>query len=426
MFERMFKLLFSPDEGGPPPHGIAGDVEVMGGEEEEEGSTGDSEVPAEETFGAEGSEEAEEEAEPETEETEEADKDAEVFEGRPTLTDIKTKYPKIFKEFPELREVLFREQELSKSFGSIEEAQESAAKSQNFDVIEAALLTGDSRPIIDQLATNAPESLERVVENFLPSILQKSQDLYIKATTPIIEQFIHAAYEHGKRLGDANLMKSMQHASLFIFGDPGIRDPTTRRASGPHPAEAQLQEERRTWSQQRFSEASQEVSTEIDRELQRDIENGLDPDKKLSERQRSRLIADIKDEIDAQLQRDEAFKRQMGTLWKRAGGANYPKDQRASIKSAFLARAKPLVPSVRSKLKAEWFGVRSKTGSLGQGERQRNPQGQFTQSPPKKRQFPESGGVAHTRGTRPPSPKEVDYNRTSDMDLIEGKFARRK
>ena len=436
-------LLDAPDSGsggGPGdvsdiPFGQSGDVKILEGapEEEEDSDEGAEDgEDGEEEEGEDGPEEfdtineeeddkGEDKEGKEEKEDEEEEGEDKPFEGRPTLTDIKTKYPKIFKEFPELREVLFREQKFSENFGSVEEAQEAAVKAQSFNTIEAALLAGDVNPIIQQLGANAPNSLAQVVDNFLPTVMKASQDLYLRATIPVIEQFLFTAYEHGKSTNDANLMRSAQHAANFIFGKPEIPDPSRRTGNkGPHPAEQKLEEERRTWAETRFREASSEVSAEIDTELESEILKGLDPGKKLSERQRSRLIQDIKDEIDKNLGKDEAFKRQMKGLWTKAGAANYPKDQRASIKSAFLARAKALVPSVRTRLRAEWFG--EKLPNSGEKNPDKNKGQQLT----RKRVIPDSGRVASGKGTRPPSSKEVDYSKTSDLDLIEGRFSRKR
>jgi hypothetical protein len=440
--DQIFRLYFDDDGGGggglgdvsDVAHGHSGDVSILerGAEDEEddaddadddEDSGRESEDDGIETF-----EEPDETPEEGEEETDDKDKDKdskddedkEVFEGRPTLTDLKKTYPGIFKKYPELREVLFREQELSKHFGTVEEAADAASKASNFDLLEAGLLAGDPSLIIQQLGENAPEAVAKLADNFLPKLLAHSQDLYLRATVPVIEQFMFTAYEHGKASGDANLMKSMQHAAKFFFGKPDIPDPRRRMGEGgPHPAEKRLEEERKNWQQTRFTEASGEVSSAIDSELEVDILKGLDPDKKLSERQRQSLITEIKSEIDAQLGKDEAFKRQMKALWSRAAAADYPRDQRASIKSAFLARAKALVPSVRTRLRAEWFG--EKDANSGKPS-DKNKQGQQS----KKRTLPDSGRAAGGGPKRPPSAKEVDFTKTSDLDLIEGRYARRK
>lgn len=453
LIDKILSLIFFDEGGGGGggggvgdvseiPHGQSGDVKIMGQVDDKDDGTpdddeeeeipedegqGDDEEPDEETF--ETVEEDEEEGDDEGEKDEKDDQgdgrdDTEIFQGRPTLTDIKTKYPKIFKEFPELRDVIFREQEFSKNFGSVEEAEEAGTKARSFDAIEASLLGGDSSPIIEQLAKNDPEALAKVVDNFLPTVLKSSQDLYLRATIPVIEQLLHSAFNQGKSSQNANLMRSAQHIAQFIFGRPDIPDPSRRGANtGPHPAEKKLQEEREQWAQQRFQEASQDINSAIDSELEAEIMKGLDPDKKLTDRQRSKLVEDIKNEIDAALGKDESFKRQMRSLWQKATTSNYGKEQRASIKSAFLARAKALVPSVRTRLRAEWLGERRPSGD-GKDASKNKKQGQ--KQPVKKRALPSSGASAGQGPKRPPSPRDVDYNKTSDMDLIEGRFHRKR
>jgi len=44
----------------------------------------------------------------------------------------------------------------------------------------------------------------------------------------------------------------------------------------------------------------------------------------------------------------------------------------------------------------------------------------------KKRFNQESGGSSSGKATKPPSSRDVDFTKTSDMDLIEGRFTRRK
>lgn len=448
----LFPLLFldAPGDGGGGggigdvadiPHGHSGDMRILeqgaddeGGDDDGadddagDGADGEDRV---ETFGEEegegdddeGDKEGEEDGEedPDKEGKEGEDEDVKVFEGRPTLTDIKTKYPKIFKEFPELREVLFRESEFTKEFGTVEEAQEASTKARSFNVIEASLLGGDPTPIITQLGENAPEALAQVVDNFLPTLLKQSQELYLRATVPIAEQFLWTLHEHGKRTGDVNLVRSAQHAANYLFGKPEIPDPNRRRGpEGPHPAEKKLEEERNQWAQQRFQEASQEISGEIDGELDSEILKGLDPQRQMNDWQRKKLVEDIKNEIDEMLGKDPAFSRQMKALWSKAGAAGYPKDQRASIKSAFLARAKALVPAVRTRLRAAALGEKA-ANSGGKTDK-----GNKNNQPPKKRTIPTTGQPGGQRATRPPSPKEIDYSKTSDEDLIAGRFTRKR
>lgn len=454
----LFPLLFldAPGDGGGGggigdvadiPLGHDGDMAILNNEGDDDGgdddgASGDDGEGADnedgiETFGQEdddeggeeGSEEGDEGDGEDTQEGEEEgqEEDVKIFEGRPTLTDIKTKYPKIFKEFPELREVLFRESEFTKEFGTVEEAQEAAVKARSFNVIEASLLGGDPSPIINQLAQNAPDALAQVVDNFLPNLLQQSESLYLRAALPIAEKFLWSLQEHGKQTGNVNFVRSAQHAALFLFGKAEIPDPSRRRGpEGPHPAEKKLEEERKQWAEQRFKEASSEISSEVDSELKSEVLKGLDPQKQLNEWQREKLIEDILNDINATLSKDTAFQRQMKALWTKASGAGFPRDQRASIKSAFLARAKALVPSVRTRLRAKALGDKAPNSGKPTTPKDGKVVKKNNNQPPKKRSLPESGAAGRQQPNRPPSPRDVDYTRTSDMDLIEGRFARKR
>jgi hypothetical protein len=453
LIDSLFPLLFldAPDSGSggglgdvaDVPLGHAGDVSILEQGGDDDDADDDADADEGDDDGDVGDDGEGDEDEPEVfddadkkgkgdedeDEEEQEDKgddkeDKEIFEGRPTLTDIKKVYPKIFKQFPELRDVLFREQEFGKHFGTVEEAQEASVYAQSFRQIEASLLAGDSSPIIEQLRENDPDALVRVADNFLPTLLAKGgENLYLRATVPIIEQFLWTVHEHGKTSGNANLVNAARHAANYIFGKPEIPDPNRRKGEqGPHPAERKLEDERKAWAETRFKEASSEVSAAIDTELDADIGKGLDPDKKLTQRQRSRLIQDIKDEIDATLRKDQAFGRQMKALWAKAADASYPKDQRASIKSAFLARAKALVPSVRSRLRAEWFGEKAPVNN----DKSKNAGDKKQQDAPKKRTLPDAGRSGSGGPKRPPSPKEVDYSKTTDEDLIAGRFTRKR
>lgn len=466
---QVFQLFFDGEGGGGDigdvsdvAHGLSGDMEIMdraGGDDD--GNAGDDDDAAgdeapddkdessdkkkdkKKPDDADEEEEEEEEGQEKFGEEDEQDEDADEdeqdddkedkddkeedqpHEGRPRLSDLKKQYPDIYKKFPELRDVITREYKFSQEFGTVEEAQEAAAKAKNFDFIEAGLLNGDPGEVFNQLAENSPESLKKLADNVLPQLLKQSQDLYMRATVPVIEQFLWTLREHGREHKDTNLYNSALHAAKWFFGKADIPDPSRRgnNSNEPHPAEKKLQEERQAWAQTRFAETSQEINGLIDTELDMEIAKGLALPQGTTPKQKAAFIKEIKDQIDSTLGGDEAFKRQMKALWKKAADADYPRDQRGQIKSAFLARAKALVPGIRTRLREEWFGKAPAKGNVGGKAGDKNKQDQL----PKKRVIPDSGRPPQNNGPRrPPAPNKVDYSRTSDMDLIEGRFTPRR
>jgi hypothetical protein len=450
----VFRLYFDEEGGGGNvgdvtaiPHGVDGDVELMGqddgdgdagsdddaaGDEESDEETDDDKKKDKKKVVKEGDdqeqfqEDDEEEEGTDDEEEEEGDDkegkegDDKVFEGRPRLSDLKKAFPEIYKKFPELRDVIAREYKFSQQFGTIEEAEEASAKAKNFDFLESGLLDGDPGEVYKQLAENSPDSLKKLADTVLPRLLEQSQDLYMRATVPVIEQFLWTLKEQGRSAKDPNLFNSAMHAAKWFFGKPEIPDPTRRvNSNEPHPAEKKLADQQKAWSQTRFKEASGEVSGAIDVEMNLEIAKGLSLPQGTTQKQKDAFMSALKDEVDATLGKDEAFKRQMKALWKKAGDADYPRDQRSQIKSAFLARAKALVPGIRTRLREEWFGkapVNNDKGKTADKDKQQTP-------PKKKRVISDSGRAPQQNGPkRPPSAKQVDWTRTSDEDLINGRF----
>lgn len=453
----VFRLYFDGEGGGGSigdvsaiPHGLDGDVELMGegdddgdagshdddsgdGEPDDSGETpGDSgkkkdkkketlegEGDGQEQFQDEAEQDETGDEEPDEEEGKEGKEgEDEVYEGRPRLGDLKKAFPEIYKKFPELRDVIAREYKFSQEFGTIEEAQEASAKAKNFDFIEAGLLDGDPGEVFKQLGENSPDSLKKLADTVLPRLLEQSQDLYMRATVPVIEQFLWTLKEQGRSAKDPNLFNSAMHAAKWFFGKAEIPDPQRRMGNNePHPAEKKLQEQQKTWAETRFRETSTEVSGAIDAELNGEITKGLSLPQGTTDKQKAAFMSALKDEIDATLGKDEAFKRQMKALWKKAADADYPRNQRSEIKSAFLARAKALVPGIRTRLREEWFGKASPNNGKGKIV------DKDKQTPPKKRAIPDSGRAPQNNGPkRPPSAKQVDWTRTTDEDLINGRF----
>ena len=84
--------------------------------------------------------EGEEEGEESTEETDETGKETEqLVNGKVDLKKVKEKYPKLFKDFPGLREQFFKGVNYDRLFGSVDAAEIAQSKAENYDVLESSL-----------------------------------------------------------------------------------------------------------------------------------------------------------------------------------------------------------------------------------------------------------------------------------------------
>jgi hypothetical protein len=75
-------------------------------------------------------------------------------------------------------------------------------KAQRYDLIEAALLDGDIFSALEQLnGKMSSKSVTRLVDNFLPSLLALSRDLYRRATRPVFGNWLGTVYSEADAMG---------------------------------------------------------------------------------------------------------------------------------------------------------------------------------------------------------------------------------
>ncbi len=413
--------FFSPDDNAGQGAGeFSADMEVLNSPDEappedapEEAE--DEEVVEEEPSKVSAREIAGEEEEPEEEEEEkEEEPEEEVVAGRPSIKAIKKEFPEVFKKFPILKSSLFRDAEFSKSFANPEEAAEASVKAENYDTLEASLVSGTPELLMKELHENNPRAFEKVVENWLPQLRALDEKAYISATEPILEELIFLAFRHAEKVGDQNLAMSARHLANFVFANGGeIPDIGKKGQKAPNPAELQLQKEREQWTQTRFKEADSEIYSRVTRSLDQVIRQGIDPTGNMTERMKASIVTDVINEANALLVRDQVHGRRMSALWKRAHQDAYSRQSKESIVNTYLSGVKPLLHNLRNRIRAEYLGQRKRE----------TPDEKLVRTPPKKRPFEGSSRRVDVRRERAAvlDPKKIDYARTSDADILSGK-----
>ena len=91
------------------------------------------------------------------------------------------------------------------------------------------------------------------------------------------------------------------------------------------------------------------------------ISRGLDPDKTMSEYAKNTLISDIINQVDAALAADQNHMTVMNARWNRAKKDGFNTASKEKIVSAYLSRAKQVIPSIRDKARDEFLGTRKRS-----------------------------------------------------------------
>lgn len=329
------------------------------------------------------------------------DKEKDEPAGLPAA--IKTKYPEIFKEFPDLRKAIFHEKEFLKIFGTVDEAKDAAQKAENMDYLISEIESGNLKPLIEGLKETNEQLLKTFASKVLPAIYTESKDLYFQIIDPILINVLKTVQQEGESTGNDNLKFSAQHVAKLLFGKIDVLEGKTTETKTDPEREA-FEAEKRKFMTERFNEARASVNNDITSGLNKIINEGLD-NLNISGYLKKVIVKEVQTEVDVMLTQDTGHMSQMSSLWKKAANAGYPSEWLARITSTYLARAKPLVPSVRSKIKAEL--VKSKVVTPAE-------------------KLPTSGGTPGAKPSGPVDSRKVDWNKTSDEQFLAGNITYKK
>ena len=341
--------------------------------------------------------------------------------NRPTYSAITRKFPEFFKTFPELKEMMGRESEYSKRFPTVELADEALDKSNEFDQISDHLADGNIKGLLDTVASVSDDALNGVVDKFLPSLMARDKDLYLKAITPSLANFVAQFYKHGIDKNDKNIQNAALIASEWIFD---TEDFATGKKKYPNSGEAErdperikLNKERDDFLQTKRVDLQGAVVSTAETKLHAKIQEGLKGLSGLNDFTKNTIKEKIYTEIGARLQSDKVHMKLMDSLWGRARRESYdPQAWKPRLVTAYLARALALVPSVRAKVVGQ--ALEHRKSAVKQGSDQQRQQAIKVTS----QKGSPSQQQQRVTNRLPSDPKTIDRRKTSDLDILEGRI----
>lgn len=324
----------------------------------------------------------------------------EFLTSRPTWSEINKKYPEFFKDFPQMRHVIGREMEYSKIFPTIDDAKDASEKSEDYQFLEDTFNKGESKDLLGLMKDSSSDSYNRFVKSFLPTLYKEDQNQYLDIITPVIHGLLYDVY---KAAGDKdeNLRNAALVLSEHLFNDMNV---VTKPAQSPRVQESKSEDEHQKFMRERLVSTRNEVESETLSSIHEEIYSAIAkqfPDEKIPSNLDS-IIVDIVEsgttKIDRSMMADEAYMKTINSLWKRAYNSGFTGDWKERIISAYLSRAKELIPGIAKKV-SPFIPRDLKTHE---------------------KRLPSSGGKGGRTSESTPDSKEIDWNKTSDRDFLEG------
>lgn len=350
-------------------------------------------------------EEKSEQEEPEQEE--EPEKELAPHE-RPTLDQIKKAYPDIFKKFPSLRDAFYRERQFSEVFHTPQEARESAELAQEYEDLRDDVINGDGERLLPALKES--DSLPKFAKSFLSNLYKTDKDLHYQVILPVLEDAVRLVFQRGIKSGKENLQNAARVMAIELFDEMDVAEGKKTFVEPLEKKDSKLDSERQNYENQRYNDFKIDVHEQIHKSLISEIDKGLKVEG-LTDFMKKSIRQEIIDSVVNTVRADKAHMKYVDRLWLDAKKGGYRGESKARIIDASLARAKGLIPSLRRSLITEALG-----SSPAEGKRK-----QEVVAKVKSRVEPGSQGKV-SGSVKMPSARKINWNKTSDMDILNGKY----
>lgn len=282
----------------------------------------------------------------------EADEDTLI---RVSYSDVKKEFPEFFKRFPQLKTAFFREQEFTKRFANLEDADEAIEAIEAFRAVEDTVKAGNAAEFLDQVATISDAAVDRFANNFLPALYEKNQKAYFRVTAPLIRNVLAEVLEAGQENDNKNLENAAKVVHQAIFRDDKYgKVPMATKPAEPDP---ELTQERNEFYTGKHNELMMNVTKDIRSQLESEISKSVDPTKSMRPGIKKLIIEKIVAEVDKEVSSDPNHMSRIMSLWRRERQSKYSGRYKGSIVTAYLSRARTSIPSIRKKVRSEIMGT---------------------------------------------------------------------
>lgn len=284
---------------------------------------------------------------------EDKDEDDEIeVDAPPKRKELLAKYPKIFKDFPYLNNLLYRDREIRERFGSFDDIEEFQTKASRLDEFAGDLEKGSIENTIKMIKGFNEKAYNKLVDDYLPTLFRVDKEAYREVSLNVINQAVREMANRAREDGDEDLLKIAAGLNKHFFGSTTLKAPTTR-ASVNDKSEDETDIKQREFLKQRYESTESDLQKRVDNTLKATIEKYIDPQNEMTAYLKKNAVKDALALITKNVSNDAGFRRTLDKLWKDSFTHNFDDRTTKRIRSAYLGRAKQVLKAAITKSRAK-------------------------------------------------------------------------
>lgn len=270
--------------------------------------------------------------------------------------EILSKYPNLFKDFPYLEKAYYREQQFTEIYPTIEDAKNASEKSEILDRFENDIMRGSTETVLKAVKETNPDSFYKIVDEYLPTLAKVDEQAYYHVLGNVTKHTIVAMVNEAKRSSNEALQQAALLLNQFVFGTSDFKPPSNLSKEGrpeDNTKEKEISEREQRFVRQRFESTRGDLNTRVNNTLKNTIDANIDPKKSMTDYVRRNASREALESLENLINQDSRFKSLVDKLWEKAFQEDFSKTSVDRIRSAYVSKAKTLLPSVIKKARNE-------------------------------------------------------------------------
>ncbi len=281
-----------------------------------------------------------------------ADDNIEI-DAPPRKKEILKEYPELFKKFPFLEKMLYRDKQYNELFGSFDDAKEVAERSEAFSSFESQLLSGNTKEILREVKNADEKAFNIIVDDYLPALAEVDKEAYFHVVGNLNRRLIMEMMKEATDTENDDLKQAALLVNQYVFGTSKFTAPTNRVAKEESPEKKEVETERLAFVRERFESSRDDLQTRVDNTLKATISEYIDPKGAMSPYVKKNAVADAMKFLSSAIASDSSVVKNLDSLWRAAFDNKFSKESLSKIQSFYLSKARGNLKNAIMKARAE-------------------------------------------------------------------------
>jgi len=281
-------------------------------------------------------------------------KDDEIeVDAPPRKKEILKEFPELFKKFPFLEKILYRDRQYNELFGSFDDAKEVAEKSETFNSFESQLLSGNTEEVLRSVKDTDEKAFNIIVDDYLPTLAKVDKDAYFHVVGNLNRRLIMEMVKEANDTSNDDLKQAALLVNQFVFGSSKFTAPVNRVENRNEDKTSEVEAERLSFVKERFESAKDDLQSKVDNTLRATISDYIDPKGVMSPYVKKNAVTDAMEILSSSIASDPSVAKNLNKLWKISFDNKFSRDSLSHIQSFYLSKAKSNLKNAIIKARAE-------------------------------------------------------------------------